>query len=88
MKQETLEEAAEKRIPTSSKVWDLTETRRNDFIAGALWQQEQDKKLYSEEEVINLVDNILQHADKVIDAITNENTDWDAESLFEICKNK
>jgi phage terminase large subunit-like protein len=51
MKQETLEEAAEKRIPTSSKVWDLTETRRNDFIAGALWQQEQDKKLYSEEEV-------------------------------------
>ena len=51
MKQETLEEAAEKRIPTSSKVWDLTETRRNDFIAGALWQQEQDKKMYSEEEV-------------------------------------
>jgi len=49
---------------------------------------QQDKKLYSEEEVINLVDNILQHADKVIDAITNENTDWDAESLFEICKNK
>ena len=38
---ETIEEAAEKRIPTSSKVWDLTETRRNDFIAGALWQQEQ-----------------------------------------------
>ena len=34
-KQETLEEAAEKRIPTSTKVWDLTETRRNDFIAGA-----------------------------------------------------
>jgi hypothetical protein len=34
-KQETLEEAAEKRIPTSPKVWDLTETRRSDFIAGA-----------------------------------------------------
>ena len=49
---ETLEEAAEKRIPTSSKVWELTETRRNDFIAGALWQQEQDKKMYSEEEVM------------------------------------
>jgi phage terminase large subunit-like protein len=48
---ETIEEAAEKRIPTSSKVWDLTETRRNDFIAGALYQQEQDKKMYSEEEV-------------------------------------
>jgi hypothetical protein len=35
MKQETPEEAAEKRIPTSTKIWDLTETRRNDFIAGA-----------------------------------------------------
>jgi hypothetical protein len=34
-KQETLEEAAEKRIPTSPKVWDLTETRRSDFKAGA-----------------------------------------------------
>jgi len=34
-RQETLEEAAEKRIPTSPKVWDLTETRRSDFIAGA-----------------------------------------------------
>lgn len=45
-------------------------------------------KMYSEQEVINLVDNILQHADKVIDAITNENTDWDAESLVEICKKK
>jgi 3-methyladenine DNA glycosylase AlkC len=52
--EETAEEAAEKRIPTSTKVWDLTETRRNDFIAGALWQQEQDKKMYSEEEVRNL----------------------------------
>jgi hypothetical protein len=35
MKKQTPEEAAEKIIPTSSKVWDLTETRRNDFIAGA-----------------------------------------------------
>ena len=35
--EETLEEAAEKRIPTSTKVWDLTETRRNDFRAGAKW---------------------------------------------------
>jgi hypothetical protein len=34
-KKETIEEAAEKRIPTSTKIWDLTETRRNDFIAGA-----------------------------------------------------
>jgi hypothetical protein len=46
-----LEEAAEKRIPTSTKVWDLTETRRNDFIAGALWQQEQSKELEKEQEL-------------------------------------
>jgi hypothetical protein len=38
--EETLEEAAEKRVPISDKVWDLTQTRRNDFIAGAKWQQE------------------------------------------------
>jgi hypothetical protein len=50
-RQETLEEAAEKRIPTSTKVWDLTETRRNDFSAGAKWQQEQNKKMYSEEDL-------------------------------------
>ena len=46
-----LEEAAEKRIPTSTKVWDLTETRRSDFKAGAKWQQE---RMYSEEEVKRL----------------------------------
>jgi hypothetical protein len=47
-KQDTISEAAEKRIPTSPKVWDLTETRRSDFKAGAKWQQE---RMYSEEEV-------------------------------------
>ena len=52
MKQETLEEAAEKRVPTSSNVWDLTATRRNDFIAGAKWQQE---RMYSEEEVVSFI---------------------------------
>jgi len=56
-RQETLEEAAEKRIPTSTKVWDLTETRRNDFSAGAKWQQEQDNNKYSEE-IINILDNV------------------------------
>jgi hypothetical protein len=48
MDEETLEEAAKKRVPTSSSVWDLTETRRNDFIAGAKWQQE---RSYSEEDL-------------------------------------
>jgi hypothetical protein len=47
-KQEILEEAAEKRIPTGTHIWELTETRRCDFIAGAKWQAE---RMYSEEEV-------------------------------------
>ena len=59
MKKETLEEAAEKRIPTSTKVWDLTETRRSDFIAGAKWQAE---RSYSEEDVDKLI-SIIQWYD-------------------------
>lgn len=51
-------------------------------------QFQEREQMYSKKEVVNVVDNILQHADKVIDAITNENTDWDAESLVEICKKK
>ena len=47
-----IEEAAEKRIPTSTKVWDLTETRRSDFKAGANWQAE---RMYSEEEVLEIL---------------------------------
>jgi hypothetical protein len=75
MKKETPEEAAEKRIPTSSKIWDLTETRRNDFIAGAKWQQQQGKKMYSEEEVEVIIQKLMNdvhcgdlcHGDNVID---------------------
>ena len=51
MDEETLEEAAKERVPTSASVWDLTETRRNDFIAGAKWQQE---RMYNEEQVFKL----------------------------------
>ena len=45
MKQETLEEAAECKSHHSE----------DDFIRGAKWQQEQDKKLYSEEEVKEMI---------------------------------
>lgn len=47
-----LDEAAEKRIPTSTKVWDLTETRRSDFIAGANYQAE---RMFSEKEVNEII---------------------------------
>jgi hypothetical protein len=43
-----LEEVAENFIPKSNK-W----TIKDIFIEGAKWQQEQDKKLYSEEDMIN-----------------------------------
>lgn len=52
-KQETLEEAAEKFYPP--KTTDLMcspKLVRDSFIAGAKWQQEQNKNLYSEEEAI------------------------------------
>jgi hypothetical protein len=52
MKKETLEEAAKKHATgkSSSPVFQAVHTL--DFIAGALWQQKQDKKMYSEEEVM------------------------------------
>ena len=51
MKEETLEEAAKKHATgkSSSPVFQAVHTL--DFIAGALWQKQQDKKMYSEEEV-------------------------------------
>ncbi len=47
-KQETLEEAAERLYPISPQ-------KRKIWINGAKWQQEQDKKLYSEEETIQKI---------------------------------
>jgi hypothetical protein len=51
-----LEEASEKRIPTGTHIWELTETRRCDFIAGAKWQAE---RMYSEEEVFSILDKVF-----------------------------
>ena len=64
MEKETLKEAAEKRIPTSTKIWDLTETRRSDFIAGAEWQAE---RMYSDEEVKKIVCKALESALVTVD---------------------
>jgi nucleoside-triphosphatase THEP1 len=38
---------------------------------------------YTREEVIDLVNNMLEHGDTMIDAVTNENTHWDGETLVE-----
>lgn len=55
-KQETLEEAAERLYPTTinsftDSGFDMSETERLIFINGAKWQQEQDKNLYTEEDL-------------------------------------
>ena len=49
--EETLEEAAKKHATgkSSSPVFQAVHTL--DFIAGALWQKQQDKKMYSEEDM-------------------------------------
>jgi len=58
MKQETLEEAAEK----YAKQFDYAEdsSPQLDFIEGAKWQQE---RSYSEEEVLYLLQKALRHQD-------------------------
>ena len=57
--QETLEEAAEKHFINSPDAYGINEECRNSFIEGAKWQQEQEKKLYSEEEVYKLLYKLL-----------------------------
>ena len=46
------------------------------------------KENYTREEVIKMVDEILQYPDQVIDAVTNENTDWGADELIELAEEK
>ena len=65
MKQETLEEAAERLYPEDI-MWgmDLNEDTKNAFIQGAKWQQEQDKNKYSDEEVKEIVNYIMIQANE------------------------
>jgi hypothetical protein len=53
MKQETLKEVAEKFFPDYQQgdFVSIPYRQREGFIAGAKWQQEQDKKMYSEEDM-------------------------------------
>ena len=65
-KQETLEEAAEKFYENWEEITGLdyentvpSEVNKLDFINGAKWQQEQNKNLYSEEEVSEIIDSLF-----------------------------
>jgi hypothetical protein len=71
-KEETLEEAAED--------YSYSEEHKMDFIAGAKWQQEQDKNKYSEKEVWELVNKLNE--------TLNIGSDLTLEQWFENYKNK
>ena len=78
-KKETLEEAAEKFYPP--KTTDLIcspKLVRDSFIAGAKWQQEQNKNLYSEEESIQ---KIIDYVDFQFN--TNGELDHEIKKWFE-----
>jgi hypothetical protein len=82
MKQETLEEAAEKFAKSKTSHKTFQETHKRDFIEGAKWKSE---RMYSEEEVGKILYNAFgeygKHYDIMIDgALINK--------LFEQFKNK
>ena len=53
---ETLEEVAKRLFPDGCDGTNRSaEIYRRIFIEGAKWQQEQDKKMYSEKEVLNIL---------------------------------
>ena len=81
MEKETLEEAAEKRIPTSTKVWDLTETRRSDFKAGAKWQAEKNElRLKHKKALLDNCEKCLEMRIKQAERMYSE------EEVFNICR--
>lgn len=42
------------------------------------------KNMYNIEDVEKIIHYLLQHPDLLIDAISNDNTEWDAKSLLEL----
>jgi hypothetical protein len=96
-KQETLEEASENNYPEGD-IWTEEQAviRRLAFMKGAKWQQQQDKKLYSEEEVRNMLidtSNYINTKELKDDSDINFNEwvrkrDWFISFLFEQFKKK
>lgn len=72
MSQETLEEAAKAYAKTITNLPQWNEHDASIFIAGAKWQA---KKMYSEEEVLNLLNKFAIYAnDEIGRTIVDENT--------------
>ena len=65
-KQETLEEAAERLYQNGCDGTDRSaEIYRRIFIEGAKWQQQQNKNLYSEEEVLHILTKFSKFGDVI-----------------------
>ena len=91
-KQETLEEVAKNYL----KGWGEYDDKKA-FIAGAKWQQEQDKKMYSEEDVRGMLEDMSRYVstkemrDNVVDVGYSEwvrKRDWFVNHLIKQFKNK
>ena len=69
MKQETLEEAAHEYFKRGQLGFEKAADTEMAFIKGAKWQQEQDKKMYSEEiiDILKLFLYNIQNGDDVED---------------------
>jgi hypothetical protein len=65
MKQETLEEAA-------ANLADPNLCKTDNWIAGAKWQQQQDKNKYSEEEVKRQLNILITIKSSVLDTFTDD----------------
>lgn len=44
------------------------------------------KQTFTREEVLKIVDELLESPDPLIDAVSNENPEWDAETLLELAE--
>jgi hypothetical protein len=78
-KQETLKEVAKRLSNTTDEF--------NQFVAGAKWQQEQNKKMYSEEEVLEQLNLLYGMKNSLVDTFTDEN-DYITMKWFEQFKKK
>lgn len=83
-KKETVEEAAENMWLDPIK----NLTSKMSFIEGAKWQQEQDKKMYSEEEVLEILEHHTSYLQTFISQYVDRNDMEENEEWFEQFKKK
>lgn len=71
------------RVCTINQFLDLTKSMID--LEKVEWMDvEQSTELFNKESIINAFDNLLEMPDILIDAVQNENTDIDADRLFQI----